>query len=140
MSSPYKAFNTQLKEFIRELDRIYENESCFKFIIAGYKVLKTMKKSLPHKYFQEMVNIPHGEYLRNKDDSSVFSETYVPPPLYANIVNRLRDLWKTMDPGTKETVWNYIHVLLALNDKCIEYRKIKNMPPIETLDDDKCDE
>lgn len=140
MSAPYKEFNKYAKDFLRELDRVYVNEWCFKFMLQCYKLIKSMKKSLPHKYFQQMVNIPHGPHLRNRDDSSIFDEAYKPPALYANLVQRLKELWRNLDETTKATIWNHLHVLLVLNDKCIEYRTSKNMPPIETLDDSSVDD
>jgi hypothetical protein len=137
MSNPYKDLNKHIKDFFRELDKTYD-VWCFKMMLAGYKILKTMKKSLPHKYFQEYVYIPHAEGIKKRDDAYMLS--YEPPKLYASLVKTLREMWIQQDQATKNTIWDHLNVLLVLNEKCIEYRKQKHLPPIETLEDAVCDD
>lgn len=139
MNSPYKEFNAHVKEFVRELDRTFD-VWCFKFMMAGYKMLKSMHKSLPHKYFQEFVYLPHGKGIKQCDETSFFDPAYQPPPLYNNMVESLKGIWKGLDDQTKQTIWKHLNVLCILNERCIEYRKSKNMPPIETVDDANCDD
>jgi hypothetical protein len=101
-------------------------------MLAGYKVLKTVNKTLPHKYFHEHLNEPHGHCLRNRDDSSLFDDCYVPPMLFSNVINSLKMIWKSTNTETKDTIWLHIQVLMQLNDCCLEYKKNKG----DTASDD----
>lgn len=137
MASPYSEFNKHVKEFLRELEKSFDIW-CFSFMIAGYKMLKSVHKSLPHKYFQEYVYIPHASSIRNHCDKSMLE--YQPPILYANLVQALQEVWKQQTQETKDTIWAHLDVLIVLNERCIEYRRNKNMPPIETVEDTACDD
>ena len=136
MASPYNIFNKQLKTFFRECDRTFPDLMCFKFIIGGYKFLKSMNKKLPQKYFQELFIIPHAEAVSRRSDETIFSDSYVPPVLYASVINTLKATWQTLDEATKNTIYDHLGVLITLNEKCIEYRRAKKMPPIECCADD----
>lgn len=136
INSPYTSFNKQLKTFCRELERSFPDLWYVKALTAGYKFLKTMNKKLPHKYFHEMFYIQHGAAAKCRDDSTIFSDSYQPPILYANIINNLKTTWLSLDKATKDTIFDHLIVLISLNEKCIEYRETKKMPPIESLADD----
>lgn len=118
MSSPYTNFNASLKAFLRELDRTFPNNMTFKALIAGYKILKTMGKKLPQQYFYDLFCKQHSDCIRRRDDSSIFDPSYTPPLLYAGIINDLKNTWVSLDPVTKNTIWDHIIVLIALNDVC----------------------
>ena len=136
MASPYKQFNQQLKTFFRECDKSFEDLLCFKVMLGAYKLLKSMNKTLPQKYWQQYVMIEHRKSIQERSDNSFFSPDFVPPPLYNNIVETLKNKWITLDNQTKSTIFDHMQVLAALSDRCVEFRVAKNKPPIETLSDE----
>lgn len=124
-NSPYTSLNKQIKTFCRECERSFPDVWCFKAMTAGYKFLKTMNKKLPQKYFHDMFYVPHGEAIKRRDDSTIFSESYQPPILYASIINTLKSTWQGLDNQTKDTIFDHVHVLMSLNEKCVEYSEAK---------------
>lgn len=136
MASPYKAFNHQLKTFFRECDKTFPELVCFKIMLGAYKLLKSMNKKLPQKYWQNLVMLKHGDSIRSRSDASFFDPNFAPPAIYSSMVDSMKNTWILLDAQTKNTIFDHMQVLVAINDKCIEYRISKNKPPIETLEDD----
>lgn len=131
--NPYKIFNHKLKVFFRELDKTFNDMWFTKAMLATYKITKTMSKKLPHKFFHEWYYIKYYSYVLKRDDTIFFSDTFVPPRMYASIAQALKDTWVHLDDANKNIIWDHLLVLCILNEKCVEYRAAKKQPPIDTL-------
>ena len=118
---PYVRFNKHLKTFFRECDNTFPDLVCFKVMMAIYKILKSMSKALPQKFFQELFVLHHGDGFKQRKDDSVFDPKYTAPPLYASMIETMKARWIALDKYTKDTIYDHLIVLMALSDRCIEH-------------------
>ena len=112
----YKEFNTALKFFIRECTRIYPHISELKLLMPLYKVMKTMNKKLPMKYYKELMD-PHTKNLLNKDLEFFLNYNYEDPTVI-RIVNALKaELHRTSEEN-KDMIWRHLIVLYKYTRQC----------------------
>ena len=77
-----------------------------------------MGPKIPQEMFNSCVAVPYGDKINTKNED-FFLEECVYNAQYAdiNIVNKLKNKWRTLNDDNKEVVWKYLHVLMALNSK-----------------------
>jgi hypothetical protein len=121
--NPYKNFNKAFKVFIRDLMRSYPDQSEFKLMHTGYKLLKTVNKKLPNQLFKSTFD-SYYENIRRKDDSFFMSHEFSIPDdfgmIYRAMVPVFINMWKGADANTREAVWQHMNHLYDLSIKCKE--------------------
>ena len=129
----YKDFNNGIKLFLKELIRNFPHVGALSAFLTAFKLLKLINKKLPHKWFQDLVNIPYGSYIAVKDDSFFTSPDFKTYPLYQHFIPLLRETWCGCDVANKDAIWSHLQFVITLNQKIINYRVAKKLPPIENL-------
>ena len=135
-TNPYKALNKAIKIFFKDLTDAFPTTIGVTLMSGAFTVLKKMNKKLPHKYFQQLINIPHRESIKAHDDSFFLTGSFEVPKFLASQVDNLRNIWRNLDNDTKKIIWDHLDVMMALNDRVVEYRQSKNKPSIVQMNDD----
>lgn len=123
MSSTYrdKAFNTQLMNLIKELIRLYPNDSDFVLMKHTIFFASTSSTATPRKVFSKNIK-PYVKYIEDRDESfflNTSTETYIAAvpdgdEKDSKLIDKLKQIWKNMDDKTHESVWLYLNVLIKL--------------------------
>lgn len=121
----YKDFNRSLKAFLCELTEGLPHVGLLKFMNTSFYVLKKMNKRFPQRIFDKYLGSYEKKLLDR--DESFFSSPDFSIPYWDGYIQQIQDVWKTLDAENKKAVWDHIVVVIALNRKCIEYRKSKRV-------------
>lgn len=113
----YKNFNKSLKFFMRELMSMYPNMPELKLMFSFYKIMKTVSKKSPQKYFYEMIS-PHHNELINKNLGFFMSDDIVEDPVVKKMLGPLREEYLRMSQDNKDMIYNHIVVLYKLSLIC----------------------
>lgn len=113
----YKNFNKALKFFMRELISMYPHMPELKLMFSFYKIMKTVSKKAPQKYFQELV-APHHTDLVNKNLECFMREDIVEDPTIRKMLGPLKQEYHKMNQENKDMIYNHIIVLYKLSLIC----------------------
>lgn len=121
MVDTYELFNMKFVEFLEDLIATYPEETDLQVMldmlrltirVAGYKI--------PQEMFNICVANPFTEQISTCNESFFLEEcSYDSEYADINIINKLKSKWRMLKEDDKIVVWKYLHVLLALNKKCI---------------------
>lgn len=112
----YREFNKALKFFMRELMKIHPDVGELKLMFSLYKVMKTVNRKSPQRYFQELIE-PHADDLIKKNVNYFLSSDF-DDPASSKIISRFKKEYVLMSDENKETVWKHMVVLYHLSLKC----------------------
>lgn len=112
----YREFNKALKFFMRELMRLHPDVCELKLMFSLYKMMKTVNRKSPQRYFQELIE-PHADDLL-KNNVSYFLSNDFDDPASSRIISKLKQEYQLMSEENKETVWKHMIVLYHLSVKC----------------------
>jgi hypothetical protein len=115
----YKAFNSSLKMYIRELVKAFPNsQGEMNSIYKLYKMAKTINRKIPHFGFNRLLYIPYQRELRAKraffmDPGFRFKER-----ILDYLHESMQSQWVTLSENDKQHHWLRLHELMDLCDKC----------------------
>lgn len=115
----FKEFNKALKLFMRELIKVYPDISELKLMFSIYKMMKTINKKSPQRYFHELI-APHSDDLLKKDMVFFLSKEF-DDAISSKIISRLKSEYYMMNEENKDMVWKHIVVLYHLSVKCTKF-------------------
>jgi len=121
---PFREFNHALKRFIRFLDTAIPDHMQIRVMKTAYKTLKHINKRWPHKCFVETLESDHADKLRAKDEA-FFTGNDFSIPLFNEFVQNMQEVWKRVDGGFKERVWDHLTELLDLSKACHIARTVR---------------
>ena len=105
----YKDFNKTLKIFFRSLIKLFPDISELKTMLSLYKIMKTITKKAPKKYFNELVGV-HEEEIR-KRNYNIHEKLKYENYLY-NIMDPLKNAWIGLDKTNKDLIIDEIIILI----------------------------
>lgn len=123
----YINFNKALKFFMRELISMYPTMPELKLMFSLYKVMKTVSKKTPQKYFHEAI-APHHSELLNKNLEFLMKEELFDDPAVKKMIGPLRDEYEKMSKENKDMIYNHIVFLYKLSLICEQKLKPENLP------------
>lgn len=110
-------FNRKLCDFVNALKECCPEVGEFATWAPLVELAVTMNPNCAHSTFYSMVVEPYGEKIRNKDASFFLAHTYSEhssADSFANIVDKLKQVWKDMSDENKEAIWKHLQVLMVL--------------------------
>lgn len=113
---PYKEFNHALKFFMRELMKVFPDVSELKLMFGMYKMMKTLGRKRPQKYFQELVQDHYKELLAR--DATYFLSMDPVDPTLKKIIVPLKGGYERLDAENQDAIWQHMTALYFLSSKC----------------------
>ena len=121
MSAFDKAFNTQLLNLLKELQRMYPEDADFAFIKHTVFLATTTMEEKPRKLFTEYIP-PFVPYIENRDEKFFLSakeEEFTEQGKYKSewssmLITKIKQMWTEMDADTQHSIWLYLNVLVKL--------------------------
>jgi hypothetical protein len=119
-------FNNKLEEFLKDLINTFPEDNDFKLFKNSFSLLKQLNPKQPqqifHKYAPE-----YKQHILDRDDQFFLDKSYdeiqeakqyLKSDVIADVVNKLKGYWLQLDTSNREIVWQYLNLLIILDDKC----------------------
>lgn len=126
MDKYYEAFNTKLIEFVNDLMETFpEIKADLIGIKHGVNMVKNIDPKVPQVFFNDHVAAKYETQLMNRDEQFFLDHDYsqevtrLVHGFNLDVIGKLKYIWRDLDNDNQDTIWKYIHVLLALNRKCV---------------------
>ena len=114
------AFFTQFHEFMGQLIRVFPDDPDFTVYDSGVMMLQKVNPGLVLAEFIKNVT-PFEEIIRAKN-SDFFIETKIfifdPENTMDQVIQKLKAYWIGLSDSNKESIWNYIILLLDISKRC----------------------
>jgi hypothetical protein len=115
------AFFTQFHEFMGQLIRVFPEDPDFTVYDSGVMMLQKINPGLVLAEFIKNVT-PFEEIIRAKN-SDFFIETKIfifdPENTMDQVIQKLKAYWVGLSDSNKESIWNYIILLLDISKRCV---------------------
>jgi hypothetical protein len=71
------------------------------------------------RLFHDRVTLPHGDRIAARDESFFLTHDIAPDSAFDvdAIIDKIRAIWREMDPGDKASIWRYMDALMSLTRK-----------------------
>ena len=121
----FDRFNEKTDEFLKDLTTSFPDVEQFRYFRSGFNMLKNLDPKSPQRIFNTYVSTQYRDYILNKDESFFLNHeievSYTDRKEYWNeFIGYIKNIWKSLDDDNKDVIWKYFHVLVVLNDKCME--------------------
>jgi hypothetical protein len=114
-------FYKQFFDFLTELDKMYPNDSDFSTFSTKLSVLKTVNPMLPIQFIKTEIIEKYQEQIFKKDESFFVNSKDIEQSSEINIFFKLKSYITDMTEENKEIVWSYIHIIVKLTMKILEF-------------------
>lgn len=122
-SDPFKDFNTTLKLALRMFRaRMPSLELTFTFMLAGYKMMKTVSRRWPYRYFADSIAAPYAASMHARDEAFFMDPRLFSVPGNEQVCDELRAGWRTLSDADKAHVWDTCEVLLSKGVVCSQVK------------------
>ena len=115
------AFFTQFHEFMGQLIRVFPEDPDFIVYDSGVMLLQKINPGLVLAEFIKNVT-PFEEIIRAKN-SDFFIQTQIfifdPENTMEQVIQKLKAYWIRLSESNKESIWNYIILLLDISKRCV---------------------
>ena len=116
--NPHVLFNAKLMEFMQDLIDTFPNDNEF---IACQQLLDASIKfdmKFPQSMFNQYIVDKYEQYLVDENEDFFLKESYDQTITDLQFVEKLKQIWRTLDKDNKSIVWKYMKCLLVLNKRC----------------------
>ena len=119
----FDLFNAKAEEFIKELTTSFPDIKQFFSFKSGFTLLKNLDPKKPQEVFNVYVYNEYKSYIVERNEAFFLSNnidiTSDRKDYWLEFIENIRGIWKTLDTDNKEVIWKYFHILVALNEKCV---------------------
>jgi hypothetical protein len=122
-----EVFNKKTDEFFKDLVAAFPAVTQFGTFKAGFQLMKNINERRPQQLFHKYIYEKYGEQIKNKDEQFFMVTDLTNTGLQSTsgenwglFVDNLRGIWKTMDAENKKVIWDYLNLLVKLNEKIVE--------------------
>lgn len=115
------AFFTQFHEFMGQLIRVFPEDPDFTVYDSGVMMLQRVNPGLVLAEFIKHVT-PFEEVIRAKNsDFFIQTEIFIfdPENTMEQVIQKLKAYWVGLSDSNKESIWNYIILLLDICKRCV---------------------
>jgi hypothetical protein len=116
------AFFDQFNQFLKELNRLYPNDSDFPTFLTTLSLMKTANPMLVVKFVKNDIIDIYGDKIDVKDESFFMNRSFEEhkEDVDMDIISKLKSYISDMPPTTKDSVWAYIQILKKLCLACLQ--------------------
>lgn len=118
----YDLFNAKAEEFIKELITSFPDIKQFASFKSGFNFIKNLDPKTPLDFFNNYVYATYKDHIIKRNEEFFLTtdiEISSSKEYWVEFIDQIRLVWKTLDDANKDVVWKYFHVLVALNEKCV---------------------
>jgi hypothetical protein len=115
------AFFTQFHEFMGQLIKVFPEDPDFTVYDSGVMMLQKVNPGLVLAEFIKHVT-PFEEVIRAKNsDFFIQTEIFIfdPENTMEQVIQKLKAYWIGLSDSNKESIWNYIILLLDISKRCV---------------------
>ena len=115
------AFFTQFHEFMGQLIKVFPEDPDFTVYDSGVMMLQKVNPGLVLAEFIKHVT-PFEEVIRAKNsDFFIQTEIFIfdPENTMEQVIQKLKAYWVGLSDSNKESIWNYIILLLDISKRCV---------------------
>ena len=115
------AFFTQFHEFMGQLIKVFPEDPDFIVYDSGVMMLQKVNPGLVLAEFIKHVT-PFEEVIRSKNsDFFIQTEIFIfdPENTMEQVIQKLKAYWVGLSDSNKESIWNYIILLLDISKRCV---------------------
>jgi hypothetical protein len=115
------AFFTQFHEFMGQLIKVFPEDPDFTVYDSGVMMLQRVNPGLVLAEFIKHVT-PFEEVIRAKNsDFFIQTEIFIfdPENTMEQVIQKLKAYWVGLSDSNKESIWNYIILLLDISKRCV---------------------
>lgn len=114
----YKAFYKKAKYTLKEVrDKFPAMSTDITMILLVLKTTKHVGRTLPQRYFKEMLQAPFGDRMRARDVAFFMSDAFNVES-FESFVARCKEQWKLLSIEDQELIWGRVDELLDASDAC----------------------
>jgi hypothetical protein len=117
-----KSFFRQLIEVVEQLDSMFPDDPDFKVFSTFLSILQKTNPGSVISTFREHVVLKYEEHIVKRNEDFILEHV---PVEYGgdimDIVSKLKTYWKVLSPTSKNSLWQYMHVLTQL---CKRYYEV----------------
>ena len=123
-TDPHGVFNRCLNEFLVDMGAILSDLPEYSTIKNAVKVLSYADKKRSQQLFNTIVVERYRDRIMAKDEKFFMETDYadeVKMSNYAvslNVIDLIKSVWTNLDDINKTAIWQHMHILVFLNDKC----------------------
>ena len=116
------AFNTQFMTLMKELQRMYPQDSDILFIRKTVFAVTTTCPEKPRKLFGQYIE-PYEKHIVDRNERFFLNrgaEDFLgdrKSDWSGFLIEKLKVMWKDMDDDTHNSIWLYLNVLLKLTKR-----------------------
>lgn len=115
-------FNSNLMTFLDTLSKTFPDSPHFKRASVAVSSILIIDAEIPLLQFVSHVS-PHREQVLNCDSDfflSKSSDSFVAgSDNTTDIIEYLKNLWLGITDSNRKVIWNWLHVLIKISDKCV---------------------
>ena len=117
----FNTFNNKMIEWLEKLIDIYPEDTDFKIFLDSFKLAKKANIRAPGQLFYKFVTMEYTDSIMRRDEAFIMGRAK--DDLKANnsaaldVVDKLKTYWDRMTVAEKEANWQYINLLLQLNQR-----------------------
>ena len=114
-------FYKQFIDFLNELHKMYPNDNDFPSFSTKLSLLKTVNPMLPIQFIKTEILDKYQEQIFKKDETFFVNSKEIEQSSEMNIFFKLKSYITDMTDENKEIVWSYIHIIIKLTLKILEF-------------------
>jgi hypothetical protein len=110
-------FNQKMVEFADDITMVCND---FKELKPALRLAINLDKRTPLKAFGKYAS-KYETYIMEKNEAFFLEETYtdISHKVNFDMIKKLKEVWQTLSPENKDTVWKYFQVLVYLHNKAV---------------------
>lgn len=118
------AFNKKFLEFLDDLIQTFPEDRDFRTFKSTVVIIINIDARKLRAVFN--IAIPkYKKHIMERDDQFFLANSYeelqevdVDKQVTDELINKLKTYWVQLDETNRETIWKYLTLLVALNDRC----------------------
>ncbi len=125
-------FNSKSEEFFDEIIKTYPQIPEFKKFKTAFRLLVNLDSKSACKMFKINIYDIYKDFILTENETFFLekpsSEIAHDPENWTDFVDKIKEMWRTLEDDNKKVVWKYFHILIILCEKyfiCIEENKNK---------------
>mgnify|MGYP003704893461 CR=1 FL=1 len=119
----YDLFNTKVEEFGKELITSFPNIKQFATFKSGFTFLKNLDVKKPQEIFNTYIYSEYKTQILNRNEEFFLKNNIKISSsrveYWFDFIDHIRGIWKDLDDENKDVIWKYFHLLITLNEKCV---------------------